>query len=327
MKMKGQKKMAVPGNVMPDRGLHLLAILVAAMTLLLLVAGALVTSNEAGDSVPDWPLSFGRWLIQSSHFVANVRYEYSHRVIAALVGLTTAILAIRTWTSERRPLIRKLAMTAFAAVLMQALLGGVRVWFPGYKPLIAPVHALVAQSFFGLIVALVFLTSADWLKPKLLKEDAGFASTRWLVVTTVCAVLTQLVLGAGFRHGAFAIMPHVVGALVVSSLVIWMTLMILHRYGGDAYLRRPALATLVLLSCQVGLGVLAYAARLKSYNDVQPLEPMISLTVAHVVVGALILASVVVLTLRCWRTLAPSREQIAEPQVSFTHSSKVTAQL
>src|SRR5258705_12815988 len=128
--MKVQKKMADCGNVMRDHGLRLLAILLAAMTLLLLVAGALVTSNEAGDSVPDWPLSFGRWLIQSSHFVANVRYEYSHRVIAATVGLTTAILAIRTWTSERRPLIRKLALTAFAGVLHQALLGGVRVWFP-----------------------------------------------------------------------------------------------------------------------------------------------------------------------------------------------------
>ena len=71
--MKVQKKMADCGNVMPDHGLRLLAILLAAMTLLLLVAGALVTSNEAGDSVPDWPLSFGRWLIQSSNFVANVR--------------------------------------------------------------------------------------------------------------------------------------------------------------------------------------------------------------------------------------------------------------
>jgi heme A synthase len=143
----------------------------------------------------------------------------------------------------------------------------------------------------------------------------------------VCAVLMQLVLGAGFRHGAFAIMPHVAGALVVSALVIWTALIILHRYGGDADLRRPALATLVLLSCQVDLGVFAYGARLSSHYNIQPLEPMISLTAAHVIVGALTLASVVVLTLRCWRTLAPSRERIAEPQVSFTHSSKVTAQL
>lgn len=301
------KKTADPEQSMPDHRLHFMTILLAVMTLLLLVVGALVTSNEAGDSVPDWPLSFGRWLIRSSHFVANVRYEYSHRVIAAAVGLTTAILAARAWTSEQRPLLRKLSLGAFAGILMQALLGGVRVWFPEYKPIIALLHALVAQSFFGLIVALILLTSADWWKPRPMKEDARFPSIRLLAVITACVVLMQLVLGAGFRHGAFGIMPHVAGAVVVSSFVIWTALVILRSYGGDAYLRRPALAMLALLSCQVALGDMAYAARLKSRLDPQPLEPMISLTVAHVVVGALVLASVVVLTLRCWRILSPTR--------------------
>ena len=325
--MKDQKKFTDLGNVMPDRGLHRLAILLATVTLLLLVAGALVTSNEAGDSVPDWPLSFGRWLIHSKDFVANARYEYSHRVVAVTVGLVTAIFAVRAWTKERRPLIRKLALIAFAGVLAQALLGGVRVLFFEYKPLIAPLHALIAQSFFGLIVALILLTSADWWKPKPLKEDARFPSTRRLTVVTVSAVLMQLVLGAGFRHGAFGIIPHIVGAFVVSSMVIWTALIILHRYGGDAYLRRPTLAMLVLLSCQVVLGVLAYVARLKFRFDAQPLEPMITLTVAHVVVGALTLASVVVLTLKCWRILSPSRERIGQRQDSFAHSGQVIAEL
>ena len=300
--------------VMPDRVLHRLAILLALMTLMLLVAGALVTSNEAGDSVPDWPLSFGRWVIQSSHFVANVRYEYSHRVIAAAVGVTTVLLAMRAWTRERRPVIRGLAMIAVACVLAQAMLGGVRVWFPDYKPLIAPIHALVAQSFFGLAVTLVLVTSADWWKRKRSKEDARFPSTRWLTVITVCAVLMQLVLGAGFRHGAFAIMPHVVGAVVVATLVIWTALTVLHRYSVDPHLRRLAEAMLVLLFCQIGLGVLAYVARVNSQFDAQPLEPMISLTVGHVVVGALILGSVVALTLRCWRTLSASRERIEQTE-------------
>lgn len=325
--MKSQNKMADPGGLIPARGLRLLAISLVAMTLLLLVAGALVTSNEAGDSVPDWPFSFGRWLIQSNHFVANVRYEYSHRVIAATVGLITAILAIRAWTKEQRPLIRRLALAALAVVLTQAMLGGVRVLFPASKPIIAVIHALVAQSFFGLIVTLILLTSAGWWKPKPLKEDAGFPSTRRLAVITLCAVLMQLILGAGFRHGAFGITPHVVGALVVSSLVIWMAVIILHRYGCDAYLRRPALAMLMLLSCQVGLGVLAYVARLKSNLSSQPLEPMVSLTVAHVVVGALTLASVIVLTLRCWRILLPARERAGLTQVSFTPSGKAVAPL
>src|ERR1043166_9916076 len=97
-------------NVLPDPRLRPLAILLASMTLILLVAGALVTSNEAGDSVPDWPLSFGRWVINSNYFVANVRFEYSHRVIAFLVGSTTLLLAVRALMKGARLLIRNLTL-------------------------------------------------------------------------------------------------------------------------------------------------------------------------------------------------------------------------
>src|ERR1700742_380892 len=86
----------------PNRGLHFFAIFVAVLTVILLLAGALVTSNDAVDSVPDWPLSFGRWLISSDHFVSNVRYEYSHRFIAGTVGFMTFILALWTWFGEKR---------------------------------------------------------------------------------------------------------------------------------------------------------------------------------------------------------------------------------
>ena len=296
------------GEVIRDRGLHRLAILLASMTSILLVAGALVTSNEAGDSVPDWPLSFGRWVINSNYFVANVRYEYSHRVIAFFVAATTMALAIRVCTAASRPAIRKLVLVAFGSVLMQALIGGTRVAFPAYKPLIAIPHALVAQSFFALIVGLAVVTSPGWHEKRPFNEDSGIPSVRWLAIITVCAVLTQSALGAGFRHGAFSVSPHIVGAAVVSVLTIWTALLILRRHGREAYLRRPALVVLGLLICQLNLGLFAYVARLRSYGDPQPLEPMITLTVAHVVVGALTLASVIVLALRCWRVLAPAQE-------------------
>src|SRR5215813_13860511 len=150
------------------------------MTVILLVAGALVTSNEAGDSVPDWPLSFGRWVINSNYFVANVRFEYSHRVIAFFVGSTTLVLAIRGLMTGARPLIRNLMLVAFAGVVMQALIGGARVSFPAYKPLIAIPHALVAQSFFALIVGLVVITSAGWRQKGLLDKDFGKPTLRML---------------------------------------------------------------------------------------------------------------------------------------------------
>lgn len=300
-----------------NRGLHRLLIVLASMTVLLLVAGALVTSNEAGDSVPDWPLSFGRWVINSNYFVANVRFEYSHRVIAFFVGTTTLVLALRALMTGARPLIRNLMLVAFAGIVIQALIGGARVSFPAYKPLIAIPHALVAQSFFALIVGLVVITSARWREHKPLMEDSAHPSARWLVILTFCGVLAQSALGAGFRHGAFGVIPHMVGAAVVFLLTVWTALVIVHYHGRDAYLRRPALAVLTLLSSQLILGLLAYTARLQSRNDPQPLEPMITLTVAHVVVGALTLASVVVLALRCWGTLSPANQDDVQVRVSL----------
>jgi heme a synthase len=289
----------------PNVWLHRTAILVASLTLGLLVAGALVTSNEAGDSVPDWPLSFGRWLINSDHYAGNIRYEYSHRFLAGVVGFSTFILAVWTWKADRRPWVRKLALLAFAGVVAQALVGGVRVLFPAYKPYIAVPHALIAQSFFAVIVSLAVFTSRSWWTPREVKRDTGSPSLSRLTRLAVGAILVQLVLGAGFRHQAFDIIPHIIGAVVVAALITWTATAVLRRHTGDEYLRGPALLAVTLLIVQIGLGVLAYLARLASRGDPQPLEPMISLTVAHLSVGALALATMVVLTLRCHRVLAP----------------------
>jgi cytochrome c oxidase assembly protein subunit 15 len=293
----------------PNRGLYWFAILLAGLTVVLLLAGALVTSNEAGDSVPDWPLSFGRWLIHSDHFVANVRYEYSHRLLAGMVGAGTFILALWVHFSERRSWMRRLAWAAFAGVAAQALVGGVRVLLPGYKPFIAVPHALIAQSFFGLIVSIAVFTSRSWWTPRAVTVDSEKFGLRLMTRLTIAAVLLQLVLGAGFRHRAFGILPHVLGAAVVVTLLVWTAALVIKRHGSDGYLRRPAVTALALLAVQVALGISAYFARLASLDDPQPLEPMISLTVAHLVVGALTLATVVVLTLRCYRALAPARRR------------------
>ena len=292
-----------------SRGLHWFAVGVACLTVLLLVAGALVTSNEAGDSVPDWPLSFGRWLINSDHFVANVRYEYSHRVIAGLVGFATLALAAWTWKAEDRPWLKRLAGLAFLGVIAQAAIGGVRVLLPQYKPLIAVPHALIAQSFFGVIVSIAVFTSRSWRSNLDVRSDVAKPSLRVLSAVTLGAILVQLVLGAGFRHQAFGILPHVVGAIVVTAAITWTASAVLNRDGDVGYLRGPATLVPVLLVAQVGLGIGAYLARLKSAGDPQPLEPMISLTVSHVIVGSLTLATTIVLTLRCYRVLVPETER------------------
>lgn len=301
-------------TLQPKSWLHYFAIFLAGLIIMLLVAGALVTSNEAGDSVPDWPLSFGRWLIQSDYFKANVRYEYSHRFIAGLVGFSTFLFALATWFADKRKWMKKLALYAFLAVVAQACIGGVRVLFPAYKPQIAVPHALIAQSFFGLIVALAVFTSRSWFIDREPQEDKGGIALRSLAPITVGCILAQLVLGAGYRHGAWGILPHIIGAVVVAAMIIWTAAAVLIRHD-DKYLRRPALLALVLLVLQVSLGIAAYFSRVAAQGDPQPLEPMISLTASHVVVGALILAAMVTLMLRCYRALSPQGERVKSPSL------------
>ena len=298
--MIDQKNEASAG---PNIGLHRIAVLLSCATVVLLVAGALVTSNEAGDSVPDWPVSFGRWLISSNNFVANVRFEYSHRVIAGIVGLITLVLAGWAFATERRGWLRKLGSIAFAGVVAQAGIGGLRVLFPEYKALIAVPHALVAQSFFAIIVSIVVFTSRSWSEPRKTKPDSDGLPLRRVAPATVGVVLIQLVLGAGFRHQAFGIVPHIVGAAVVTILIVSMVVILMRRHGEDDYLARPCKLVFGLLFVQLCLGVASYVARVTSAGDPQPLEPMISLTVAHLVVGALTLATTVVIALRCHKVL------------------------
>jgi len=120
---------------------------------------------------------------------------------------------------------------------------------------------------------------------------------------SVAAVLIQLVVGAGFRHGAFGIIPHIIGAAIVLVLILATSILVLRRFAGNSFLTRPAIAAIVLVVVQVGLGISSYFARLASANDPQPLEPMISLTVMHLVVGALTLATILTLALRSHRVL------------------------
>src|SRR5512147_817297 len=106
------------------RGLHSFAVLTACATFVLLIVGALVTSNDAGLSVPDWPLSYGSL---TPPMVGGIVYEHTHRVIATIVGMLTIVLNILLWRLETRPWVRKLGLLALLAVIVQGLFGGLTV--------------------------------------------------------------------------------------------------------------------------------------------------------------------------------------------------------
>jgi heme a synthase len=285
--------------------LHRYAVLWSFCTLFLVVAGGLVTSNDAGLSVPDWPLSYGKLMPPME---GNIFYEHGHRMVATTVGLLTMGMAIWLMRAERRRWLRNLGWTALAAVVTQGVLGGMTVIFLLPKP-VSIGHACLAQLFFSTTVAVALFTSETWGRGPKRVDDAGAPPLHWLALATCMCVFLQLALGASARHKALGILPHVVGALIATGMVLWLSVRVLMRHTGHDALRRSALALLFITFLQVFLGVAAYMSRLATAEAPQPMPVMVGFTVAHVAVGALTLASSVVLAIQVFRNV---RRPLAE---------------
>ena len=286
--------------------LHRFAAFTAACTFLLLVAGALVTSNDAGLAVPDWPLSYGSL---APPMVGGIKYEHGHRVVAAFVGLLTIILTVWLWRSEPRRWVRRLGLLALGAIIAQGVLGGLTVLF--FLPVtISVAHACLAQIFFSTVVGLTLFTSRWWQSDLSQVEDSGTPRLRSLAGWTVAAVFLQLVLGAAFRHKGFGIVPHLIGATVVTFLIFWTAGALRRRFSGVPALVRCHRLLHVLIGVQLLLGGAAWWSRWFARGFPQPIAAMVWLTVAHTVVGALTLAAVVVTALVSFRVLNPGREEV-----------------
>jgi cytochrome c oxidase assembly protein subunit 15 len=283
-------------------------VLVACATFLLLIAGALVTSNDAGLSVPDWPTSFGS-LYKLPRMVGGVKFEHGHRMVAEFVGLLTIILAVWTWRADRRAWVRKLGVAALATVIAQGILGGITVLFY-LPPAVSTAHATLAQTFFCIVVVLALASGRGWTEaPRLEMPEAHRLRLTTLATLAAASVYVQLILGAGFRHSGIKLLPHLISAVVVATLVLWTITRVLASHGWVAALRRPAVVLMALLVTQLGLGFAAYLTRVQWGQDaVQPELPMVISTVAHVAVGALVLASAVVLAMQAWRHMGRIQE-------------------
>jgi heme a synthase len=282
---------------MTPKGLHRFIVGTTVCTVGLLVAGALVTSNDAGLAVPDWPLSYGSLL---PPWVGGIRWEHGHRMVAAFVGLLTIVLAVWAWRRESRRWVRWLAVGALALVALQGVLGGVTVLLD-LPPAVSAAHATLAQLFFCTLAGLALFTGRWWQSELPQLEETGSPSLRLLGVVASAVVLLQLVFGAAFRHNGFGILPHLIGAAAVTVMILWMTQAAARRYPSVPALRRGARWLQGLLGAQLLLGGAAYWAILASRDAPQPLPLFVAVTVAHVVVGALTLAATVLLTLACFR--------------------------
>ena len=182
--------------------------LTAIITFFLLGIGGLVTSHEAGMSVPDWPTSYGynMFALPIKFWKGGAFFEHSHRLLASGAGFLTTVLAVWLWLKDPRKWIRWLGVMAFLLVVAQGVLGGLRVTLKMDN--LGVIHGVVAQSFFILICAIALFTSRFWGKwaagEKMFSVTRGL---RMLVLATAILIFCQLVLGATMRgqHAGLAI--------------------------------------------------------------------------------------------------------------------------
>jgi heme a synthase len=291
-----------------NRAHHWFAVFVAGATFVLIIAGALVTSNDAGLSVPDWPTSFHTFAMP--RMVGGVFYEHGHRLIAGATIVLTLGVAIWTWLVERRRWMKHLALAAFATILVQAVLGGITV-LNLLPPAVSTAHAAVGQTFFCIAVIIAVFTGRRRIEEQPRVEwDSHRPSLVTLTLLSLFVLYVQLILGAMFRHKGMGWWPHVANAVIVALVLTWTAVRALSLYSKIDAIKRPAVTMLGLLIAQLCLGFMAFLTRIAWGRDtVQPQLPMVVSTVAHVAVGALLLATAAILAIEVWRHVPVAFEE------------------
>ncbi|OGQ78892.1 MAG: hypothetical protein A3F90_09345 [Deltaproteobacteria bacterium RIFCSPLOWO2_12_FULL_60_19] len=292
---------------------HRLALLTAICTIPLLFIGGLVTSKGAGLAVPDWPTTFGYnpFLYPWSKMVGNIFFEHSHRLVASGVGFLTTLLAVALWFREPQRWLGWLGAAALALVIIQGVIGGLRVVL--VEQTLAVVHACLAQAFFALTVSLALFTSRGWRERPMKLEAADAGRLQRMGVATVGLIYAQVFFGAMLRHTGAMLDMHLVFAFLASLHVILVGLRVFRRHLDQPALFRPALLLNGLLLSQLGLGLGAYLGK---FVMTLPATLTVLLRTGHVVVGALMLATSLVVTLRSFGLLVergPAGQEIATP--------------
>ncbi len=284
--------------------MHRLAVATAVVTFLLLVVGGIVTSRDAGMVFPDWPLSKGSINPEGWLRDADMLSEHGHRILGALVGLMTVILAVSLQRREGRRHVRVLGWTAVVAVCVQGLLGGLRV--TEISGALALLHGCAGQAYFGLMVALAYVTSRDGTRRP--ERGSDVRGMMFCSVATLFAIFLQVILGAQLRHNLGPINTHLLGALLVSACVFWLLTVAMMRHPERTALRRPAMLLAGLLLGQVAVGLLT--ARTLNAEQVYSMAQVLLPTV-HQALGALMFACSLVVVLRTFRRFVPLGKVVA----------------
>jgi cytochrome c oxidase assembly protein subunit 15 len=330
--------------------LNRFAWLTCVATLLLICSGGMVTSKNVGLAVPDWPTTFGynMFLFPISKWVGGILFEHTHRLMGSLVGFLTIILAVWLWLRDDRRWVRSLGVIAVVGVILQGILGGLRVTM--MKDQIGIFHACVAQAFLGLLVFIALVTTKFW--PSLANrhfDSHKFSPIKTLAFAITVAIYVQLALGATMRHQhrdlAILDFPTANGAWIpdtsaaalakinawrdaralsdVSAFQIWLQMV--HRF----------------LALIIAIAIVAFCARVwREMRDFAALRRLSLLWVvlvfgqitlgawviwsnkaadiatAHVALGAVMLSFGVSISTICWRTSQRETDRARPPSAA-----------
>ncbi len=298
--------------------------------LLAVVAGGLVTSLEEGLAVPDWPNSFGTnmFLYPLARMTGGIYYEHAHRLYGSLVGLTTVVLAVVLWVTDDRAWLRGLGVLAVAMVVVQGVMGGLRVTgeitlAPDGGPAppnhaLAIVHGVFGQVFLATLALIVAFTTRAWREAGDATISPRAATERSITGVLVVLVVLQISLGALYRHTAtdevpmpWSGMAHFTLALLVAIFACLAGLRAWAYYEDEPVLRRLGGAMLGLMSLQLLLGFAALIPVMARRDDWKTAE--VVLATAHQANGAVVLAVTALLAVWVRRRLA------VEPQQPIAH--------
>ena len=282
--------------------LHRTARITAGATFLLIVIGGIVTSTDSGLAVPDWPTTFGynMFLYPLSEMVGGILYEHSHRLMGSLVGILTIGLLVLILAKDSRKWLKWLGLAALIAVIVQGVLGGLRVTQINRN--FAIVHACLAQAFFALLCGIAWFTSRDWRQDIRTTTGETARKLRRLSLITTCLIYMQLIFGAILRHTGSRLDAHLLFAFLVALHIFLLARrMLAVDSESDGIGQSMPLLLLGLLVVQLMLGTGAFFAKLTAFGETFAAALTVTITTAHVAVGALMLVSSFVLTLKIYR--------------------------
>lgn len=286
-----------------------LAVATAATALLPIVAGALVTTLDAGMAFRDWPTSDGQGMLSYPwlHSAGDKFLEHTHRLAGIVIGCVSIVFAASAWLLEPRRWVRWCALGVLLAVVAQGLLGGERVLADAR--LFAMVHGAFAAAVFAYMSSMALVLSRSWIEPPRVPFGALTGSVKVLSAVTPLVILLQYSLGGLVRHLGTALYEHV-GMAIVVLLCVAATLVAAHRTR-CGWLRRPAYLMGGVALCQIALGCAAWLTKFGlasiGYVAVQrsPLQTVVR--TSHTVVGMLLVMTAVILLFRVLRVASTLR--------------------